>query len=49
MQKALDRGFTLAARWNAVFLLDEADAFLSKREGSDLKRNALVAGMITFL
>jgi hypothetical protein len=36
--------FRLAHLWECVLLLDEADIFLSRRETSDLKRNALVSG-----
>ncbi|OJI86362.1 hypothetical protein ASPTUDRAFT_53599 [Aspergillus tubingensis CBS 134.48] len=35
--------FRLAHLWDCVLLLDEADVFLSRREVSDLKRNALVS------
>lgn len=36
--------FRLAHHWDCVLLLDEADIFLSSRQLSDLKRNALVSG-----
>lgn len=39
--------FRLAHLWDCVLLLDEADVFLSRREVSDLKRNALVSGKDT--
>ncbi|KAL6838124.1 P-loop containing nucleoside triphosphate hydrolase protein [Trichoderma camerunense] len=35
--------FRLAHLWDCVLLLDEADIFLSRREVSDLNRNALVS------
>lgn len=34
----------LAARWGAVLLLDEADAFLEARKDGDTERNQRVAG-----
>jgi hypothetical protein len=37
--------FRLAHRWDCVLLLDEADIFLTRRNLSDLVRNALVSGM----
>ncbi|CAG8955492.1 hypothetical protein HYFRA_00010359 [Hymenoscyphus fraxineus] len=36
--------FRLAHLWDCILLLDEADIFLSRREVSDLTRNALVSG-----
>jgi hypothetical protein len=36
----------LAAHWNAIVLIDEADVFLEQRSSHDLTRNGLVAGMI---
>lgn len=44
VEKSLNDIFRLAHLWDCVLLLDEADIFLSKREVSDLKRNALVSG-----
>lgn len=41
---SLKEKFRLAHLWGCVLLLDEADVFLSRREVSDLKRNALVSG-----
>lgn len=38
--------FTLAERWNAILVLDEADVFLERRHPSDLARNAIVAGAL---
>lgn len=37
--------FHLAHLWDCVLLLDEADVFLSRREVTDLARNALVSGI----
>lgn len=33
--------FTLAAKWNAILLVDEADLFLEQRKAGDLDRNSL--------
>ncbi|CEN62690.1 hypothetical protein ASPCAL09322 [Aspergillus calidoustus] len=41
--------FRLAHLWDCVLLLDEADVFLSRRELSDLKRNALVSVFLRVL
>jgi len=38
--------FRLAHLWDCVLLLDEADIFLTRREHNDLKRNALVSGLL---
>ncbi|KAG6906976.1 hypothetical protein DXG01_011141 [Tephrocybe rancida] len=46
---ALLRIFELAARWNAVVLLDEADVFLHKRTPLALAQNALVAVFLRHL
>jgi hypothetical protein len=40
---SLARVSTLAYRWKAVVLIDEADVFLEKRETRDIHRNAMVA------
>jgi hypothetical protein len=49
----LDTAFTkiasLAERWKAVVLIDEADVFLEKRESQDIKRNAMVAVFLRHL
>ncbi|EAT77618.1 hypothetical protein HBH56_208050 [Parastagonospora nodorum] len=37
----LQTWFTLAARWDAILLIDEADLFLEKRKDGDLTRNSL--------
>ncbi|PYH74727.1 ATP-binding protein [Aspergillus vadensis CBS 113365] len=41
--------FRLAHLWECVLLLDEADVFLSRREVSDLERNALVSVFLRVL
>jgi len=38
--------FRLAAKWNCVMLIDEADIFLARRDKLDLQRNALVSGKL---
>ncbi|MDD4931458.1 MAG: Hint domain-containing homing endonuclease [Candidatus Colwellbacteria bacterium] len=40
---------TLAQRWNAIVLLDEADVFLEARDKTDIKRNAIVGSFLTVL
>lgn len=44
IQESLEGAFKMASRWDAILLLDEADAFLAKREGSDIERNSMIAG-----
>ena len=39
----------LSARWDAVLLIDEADAFMEARSSADLHRNALVAVFLRLL
>ena len=34
----------MAAKWNAIILLDEADVFLEERRPNELQRNSLVSG-----
>ncbi|CAG8981389.1 hypothetical protein HYALB_00009601 [Hymenoscyphus albidus] len=43
VDKALTQALTLAHKWQAVMLLDEADVFLQVRDTIDLERNALVS------
>lgn len=43
IQRGLERAFGLVARWDAIFLLDEADAFLARR-GDNVERNAPISG-----
>ncbi|KAH9931593.1 P-loop containing nucleoside triphosphate hydrolase protein [Fomitopsis serialis] len=40
---ALKRVFSIATRWGAIVLIDEADVFLEQRSMHDLLRNAMVA------
>jgi hypothetical protein len=44
VESSLKEIFRLAHSWDCILLLDEADIFLSRRQLSDLKRNALVSG-----
>lgn len=44
VETALRETFRLAALWDCVLLLDEADLFLAKRDVGDLVRNSLVSG-----
>jgi hypothetical protein len=44
VENSLNDNFRLAAIWNCVMLLDEADIFLAKRDKLNMKRNALVSG-----
>ena len=39
----LKKAFAMAADWNAVVLLDEADVFMAVRQPSDVARNELVS------
>ena len=39
--------FTLAAKWDAILLIDEADLFLEQRREGDVDRNSLVTGRMT--
>jgi len=39
--------FTLAAKWDAILLIDEADLFLERRREGDIDRNSLVTGMLS--
>ncbi|THU75093.1 P-loop containing nucleoside triphosphate hydrolase protein [Dendrothele bispora CBS 962.96] len=43
LDHSLAKVSTLAYRWKAVVLIDEADVFLEKRENKDIHRNAMVA------
>jgi len=43
VEQNLKKVFDLAAKWQAIVLIDEADVFLERRSVNDLARNALVA------
>lgn len=49
LEKALNQILSLAARWDAVLLMDEADVFLEKRSSENIQRNALVAVFLRLL
>ena len=49
LDRALNRAFDLAASWNAVLLIDEADVFLEQRSLHDMQRNAMVAVFLRHL
>lgn len=40
----LRKWFTLAAKWGAILLIDEADIFLEKRSKGDVNRTYLATG-----
>jgi AAA+ superfamily predicted ATPase len=44
IESKLNDVFDLAAHWNAVLLIDEADVILTRRTFADVERNAVVAG-----
>jgi hypothetical protein len=48
VEESLTAKFRLAAKWNCVMLIDEADIFLARRDKLDLQRNALVSGRSLF-
>ena len=43
VEHELQKWFTLAERWSAILLLDEADIFLEKRATRDIQRNGIVS------
>ncbi|KAK4620089.1 hypothetical protein CLAFUW4_11394 [Fulvia fulva] len=49
LETSLERMLLLAARWGAVLLLDEADAFLEARKDGDTERNQRVAVFLRLL
>ena len=44
LEKSLNEAFEMAAKWNAIILIDEADVFLETRRVNELLRNSLVSG-----
>lgn len=44
VEKNLQKWFTLAERWGAIMLIDEADNFLQKRADGAVKLNNLITG-----
>jgi AAA+ superfamily predicted ATPase len=49
LEDNLNKILQLAARWNAVLLLDEADIFLEERSEGDIHRNAMVGTFLRLL
>ncbi|KAI9674563.1 MAG: hypothetical protein M1822_009058 [Bathelium mastoideum] len=49
IEKNLGTVLDIAAKWNAVLLLDEADVFLEQRTTNDMQRNRLVAIFLRML
>lgn len=49
IEQHLAKWFKLAARWNAVLLIDEADIYMEHRSVQDIARNSLVAGFLRAL
>jgi SpoVK/Ycf46/Vps4 family AAA+-type ATPase len=49
MEANLIRALSLAQKWGAVVLLDEADVFMQQRGLQDLKRNSVVSCKLYFL
>lgn len=47
IESSLQLVFDRAARWEAILLLDEADAFMSERKDDSLERNRLVSSRFT--
>ena len=43
-ERKLNDVFDLAAHWDAVLLIDEADVILTRRTYAEVERNAVVAG-----
>ena len=49
MEESLSMILEVAAKWDAVLLIDECDVFLEKRSADSLSRNALVAVFLRLL
>lgn len=49
LEARLSEVLQLSARWDAVLLIDEADAYMEARDSNDLHRNALVAVFLRLL
>jgi SpoVK/Ycf46/Vps4 family AAA+-type ATPase len=43
IEPRLTKAFDRTARWNAILLFDEADAFMAKRSNDSFERNAMVS------
>jgi hypothetical protein len=40
----ISAALSLATKWNAIVLMDEADVFMAERSLNDLPRNEMVSG-----
>ncbi|KDQ15090.1 hypothetical protein BOTBODRAFT_109169, partial [Botryobasidium botryosum FD-172 SS1] len=49
LDKELSMVFSLATRWKAIVLIDEADVFLEQRSTASLERNAMVAVFLRYI
>ena len=47
VEEGLSALFSLATRWNAIMLLDEADVFMQERKLNSLERNWMVASKLS--
>jgi hypothetical protein len=47
VEKRLTKAFNRTARWKAMLLFDEADAFMAAR-GENLERNSMVSSTYAF-
>ena len=43
VEQELEKWFSLAEKWRAILLLDEADIFLERRASKDMERNGIVS------
>lgn len=49
LERSLQRILAMAARWDAILLIDEADVFMERRDSNNIQRNALVAVFLRLL
>ncbi|KAF1958925.1 P-loop containing nucleoside triphosphate hydrolase protein, partial [Byssothecium circinans] len=49
VERVLNASLTLATKWNAVVLLDEADVFMESRSSNEIQRNGLVSVLLRTL
>lgn len=49
LEKKLLKYFQRATEWDAIVLLDEADVYLEQRSATDLQRNSIVSGKISYM
>jgi len=47
LEKSLVTALSLATRWNAIVLIDEADVFMEERGRNSIIRDELVSGRLT--